>query len=83
MRKENWEMMSQITEGGFELTLYWNTSIHLVERRYKVEEKVTRRNVITESRKFLKLETAERYFKHLVTEANNYKNSRFHREETK
>jgi hypothetical protein len=83
METENWEMMSQITEGGFELTLYWNTSIHLVERRYKVTERVVRRNVITETREFLKLETAQRYYKHLVTEANNYKNSRFYREETR
>jgi hypothetical protein len=80
MKKENWEMMSQITEGNFELTLFWNKEIIQSNRNYKVTERVVRRNVITETREFLKLETAERYFKHLVTEANNYKNSRFHRE---
>jgi len=80
MKKDTkWEMMSQIQEGAFELTLYWNKEIVTINRRYKVEERVIRRNVITDSKKFITLDTANKYFKKLCLEANEYKNSRFSR----
>jgi len=80
MKKDTkWEMMSQIQEGGFELTLYWNKEIVAINRRYKVEERVIRRNVITDSKKFITLDIANKYFKKLCLEANEYKNSRFSR----
>jgi hypothetical protein len=78
MKKDTkWEMMTQIQEGDFELTLYWNKEIIDINRRYKVEELAIRRGVITISKKFIKLDIANKYFKKLCLEANEYKNSRF------
>ncbi len=75
MKNQNWEMQSQIQEGNFEITLYWNQDLY--NKAYKVAERVITRNVITESKTFKDINKANDYFKQLCNDANAYKNSRF------
>ena len=73
--KTKWEMMCQVDEVFFEITIYWN--MNQLDRRYKVEERAKRRDVITIAKEFKHLEEAEEYFKQLKQEANDYKHYRY------
>lgn len=73
--KTKWEMMCQVDEVFFEITIYWN--MNQQNRRYKVEERAKRRDVITIAKEFKHLEEADNYFKQLKQEANDYKYYRY------